>query len=112
LARPLGNGLTFGGSSAAATGGLEEAVEVWLSGEVAGDGSNGIDVELVALGQFLGGGVFEIIAATDFVLSLSGGERLLEKPGQLWSACHVSWVPKRQVGGVRHGPRRAVCGQV
>src|SRR5262249_11551048 len=105
-------GLAFGGSSAAATGGLEEAVEVWLSGEVTGDGSNGIDVELVALGQLLGGGVFEIIAAADFVVSLRRGERLLEKAGELFSACHVSWVPKRQVGGVRQGPRRAVCGQV
>jgi hypothetical protein len=111
FAGAVANGLTFRGRPAATVGGLEEAVEIWLSGEVADDGSDGIDVELVALGQRLGSGVFKEIAATDLVMSLGGGERLLEEAGQVIRACHESWVPKRQVGGRSQGPRRASWGR-
>ena len=82
------DGITFRGTLAAGLGGGEERVEVGVASEVADDRSNGTDMKIEPLGDFVGGGGFVEVSATDLVVPLGWQIRLLEQVCESWGASH------------------------
>jgi hypothetical protein len=79
FAGPLVDGVTSRGCLAAGPGDGEERADVGGTGEVADDRTNGTDMEMEPLGDFVGGDRFVEVSATDLVVTLGGEVRLLEE---------------------------------
>jgi hypothetical protein len=90
FAGPLVDGITFRRCFAAGPGGGEERVDVGSAGKVAGDRTNGTDMEMESLGDFIGGCRLVEVSATDLVVTLSREVRLLEHTREFWGASHRS----------------------
>ena len=70
FAGPLVNGITFRGCLATGPGGGEERVEVRVASKVADDRSNGTDMKMKPLGDFVGGCLIVEVSTTDLVVTL------------------------------------------
>src|SRR5438045_3633448 len=88
LASPLVDGNTFRGRLAAGLGGGEERVEVGVASKVADDRSNGTDMKIEPLGDFLGGCLIVEVSTTDLVVTLGWEIRELEQASEFWGASH------------------------
>ncbi len=71
FAGPLVNGITFRGCLATGPGCGEERVDVGVASEVADDRSNGTDVKMKPLGDFVGGCLIVEVSPTDLVVTLA-----------------------------------------
>ena len=80
--------IAFGRRLATGLGGGEERVDVRVAGEVADDRSNGTDMKIEPLGDFVGGGGFVEVSATDLVVTLGWEIRLLEQASEFGGASH------------------------
>jgi hypothetical protein len=87
----LGRGLSPG------VFGEEEGAEVGLTGEVADDGPDGADMELILVCELLGGRVLKEVGTADLVAALGGRVGLLEEAREFGGSGHRSWVPDQQV---------------
>jgi hypothetical protein len=70
FAGPLVDGITFRGCLAAGPGCGEERVEVGVASKVADDRSNGTDIKMKPLGDFVGWCLIVEVSTTDLVVTL------------------------------------------
>ena len=70
FAGPLVDGITFRGCLATGPGGGEERVEVGVASKVADDRSNGTDMKMKPLGDFVGGCLIVEVSTTNLVMTL------------------------------------------
>jgi hypothetical protein len=75
----------------------KEGAEVGIPREVAGDGPDGTDMELILLCELLGGRALEEVGTADLVAALGRRVGLLEEAREFLGSGHRSWVPKKQV---------------
>ena len=88
LAGPLVDRLSFRRSLAPGPSGCEEGVDVGVASEVADDRSNGTDVKMKPLGDFVGGCLIVEVSPTDLVVTLGWEIGQLEQASEFWGASH------------------------
>ena len=70
--------------------GAEEGADVGITREVAGEGPDGTDMELILLCELLGGRALEEVCTADLVAALGRQVGLLEETREFLGSCHRS----------------------